>query len=139
MKNRSFTICIGLISCLLFLVIPVHSQDNSLRDNPELTSTLTMVESWLNEHIEYHKIPGMSVGIVYDQDLIYAKSFGYSNTENKTLATPETIYRIASITKTFTATAIMQLRDQGKLKLNDLISKHLDWFEIQNRFPALPI
>ena len=138
MKNRNFTTCIGLISCLLFLAIPVHSQDNSLKDNPGLTSTLKMIESWLNEHMEYHKIPGISIGIIYDQDLVYAKSFGYSDTENKTPATPETIYRIASITKTFTATAIMQLRDQGKLELNDPISKHLDWFEIQDRFSGAP-
>lgn len=138
MKNRSFTTYISLISCLLFLVIPVHSKDNSLRDNPELTSTLNMIESWLNEHIEYHKIPGMSIGIVYDQVLVYAKSFGYSDLENRTPGTPETIYHIGSITKTFTATAIMQLRDQGNLELNDPISKHLAWFEIKNRFPNAP-
>ena len=94
MKNRSLTTYIGLVSCLWFLVIPVHPQDNSLRDNPELTSTMNMIESWLNEHIEYHKIPGMSIGIVYDQDLVYAKSFGYSDLENRTPTTPETIYRI---------------------------------------------
>jgi CubicO group peptidase (beta-lactamase class C family) len=138
MKNWSFKTYIGLVSCLWILVIPVHSQDNSLRDNPELTSTMNMIESWLNEHIDYHKIPGMSVGIVYGQDLVYVKSFGYSDLENRTPATPETIYRIASITKTFTATAIMQLRDRGKLELNDPISKHLDWFEIKNRFPGAP-
>ncbi|HEX9615690.1 MAG TPA: serine hydrolase domain-containing protein, partial [Bacteroidota bacterium] len=47
-------------------------------------------------------------------------------------------YRIASITKTFTATAVMQLRDQGRLQLDDQIEKHLSWFRMKNRFPNDP-
>src|SRR5262249_3920672 len=51
-------------------------------------------------------------------------------------ATPDTLFRIASITKTFTATAIMQLRDQGKLQLDDPVTKHLPSFAVRPREPG---
>lgn len=82
--------------------------------------------------------PGLSVGIVYDQELIWARGFGYANVERKVPATPATLYRIASITKLFTSTAVLQLRDAGKLQLDDPITKHLPWFDIQNCHPGAP-
>src|SRR5262249_9125051 len=53
-------------------------------------------------------------------------------------AMPQTIYRIASITKLFTSTAVLQLRDAGKLQLDDPITRHLSWFNIQNRYSDAP-
>ena len=49
-----------------------------------------------------------------------------------------TQYRLASVTKVFTATAIMQLRDAGKLRLDDPVAKHLPWFALKNPFPNSP-
>jgi CubicO group peptidase (beta-lactamase class C family) len=60
---------------------------------------------------------------------IYAKSFGFANVENKTPITENTIFLIGSVSKTFTATAILKLKEQGKLSLND---------NIENYFPELP-
>src|SRR3989442_8254857 len=71
---------------------------------------------------------------------MWAKGFGYSDVDKKTPATPSTIYRMASVTKLLTATAMMQLRDHGQLGLDDPVAKYLPWFQIRNRYPdALPI
>jgi len=83
-------------------------------------------------------LPGMSIGIVHDQELIWARGFGFSDNEKKSPATAKTIYRMASNTKLFTATAIMQLRDRGKLQLDDPVVKHLPWFRFRNRHPDAP-
>ena len=114
-------------------------QNLSVDDHPDIVADLQIIETWVESQIEYNNLPGLSVGIVYDQELIWQKGFGYANVEKKTPMTPQTIFRIASVTKLFTCTAIMQLRDQGKLQLDDPIEKYLPWFKIKNRFPDAPI
>ena len=69
-------------------------------------------------------IPGMSAAIVKDQKIIWARGFGFSDLENKVPATENTPYRIASLTKTFASTLVMQLVEQGKVSLDDPMSKY---------------
>jgi CubicO group peptidase (beta-lactamase class C family) len=70
------------------------------------------------------KIPGMSAVIVKDQKVLWAKGFGFADFENRIPATPDTLYSIASLTKTFAATLIMQLVEQGKLDLDEPVSHY---------------
>ena len=70
------------------------------------------------------KIPGMAAAIVKDQKLLWTKGFGYADLENKIPATPDTLFHLASITKTFAATLIMQLVEQGKLDLDEPMSHY---------------
>jgi len=70
------------------------------------------------------KIPGLSVAIVKDQELLWAKGFGFADLENRVPATPDTLYSIASLTKTFAATLVMQLVEQGKLDLDEPVSHY---------------
>jgi len=75
------------------------------------------------------RIPGMSAAIVKDQKLLWAKGFGYADLEKRIPATPRTLYYIASLTKPFAATALMQLVEQGKLDLDDPMSKYSSEFK----------
>ena len=68
-------------------------------------------------------IPGMSAAIVKDRKVVWAKGFGQADLEKKVPATPETNYRIASLTKTFASVLLLQLVEQGKLNLDDPIAK----------------
>ncbi len=129
-------VCVALLLGVASVAI---AQSQRLADDPNVASNLRLYEIWVQEQMAYHHQPGVSIGIVYDQDLIWAKGFGYRDFERRLPATPGTVYRIASITKTFTATAIMQLRDAGKLQLDDPVAKHLTWFQYQNRFPDAPV
>ena len=107
-------------------------------DSSRISSNIQMLEAWIESHIAYKGLPGLSIGIVHDQELVWSRGFGFSDPDTKTPATTQTLYRIASITKVFTATAIMQLRDAGKLKLDDPIGKYLSWYKIKNRHPGSP-
>ena len=91
----------------------------SYAKSKELQTSLKILEAWAEEKVSRLRLPGMAAGIVYDKELIWAKGFGFADIERQKPATPKTIYRIASISKTFTATAIMQLRDRGLLQLDD--------------------
>jgi CubicO group peptidase (beta-lactamase class C family) len=122
---------------MLSLVVP-HLARGQIAEHPSVVSNLKLIEAWLEAQMAYRGLPGVSVGVVYDQELIYSKGFGYADIESRAAAAPTTIYRIASHSKLFTAIAIMQLRDQGLLSLDDPIEKHLPWFEIRNPFGEAP-
>jgi CubicO group peptidase (beta-lactamase class C family) len=106
--------------------------------------SLAEVVAKLDEEFEkirvQQKIVGMSVVIVHDQDVLLAKGYGYADMASKTPADKQTVYRVGSITKVFTALAMMQLRDAGKLNLDDPIEKYLPEFKIKSRSPdARPV
>lgn len=128
----------GVFLVLIFLAHSGFAQQPSWASNPEVLSRFQLLDQWIQAQIEYRGLPGLSIGIVFDQNLIWAKGYGLADLEKKTAALPSSIYRIASITKLFTTTAIMQLRDQGKLRLDDPVSKCLPWFNIKNKFADAP-
>lgn len=75
--------------------------------------------------------PGFSVGVIYDQSVLFAAGFGCANIEQTIAATPDTIYHIESLTKVFDATMMMQLRDCGKFALTDQVNQYVPeaWYQ----------
>jgi CubicO group peptidase (beta-lactamase class C family) len=71
------------------------------------------------------RLPSVAAAVVRKGEQVWANAVGSADYESRREATPDTQYRIGSITKTFTATAIMQLRDAGKLELDDRLGEHL--------------
>jgi CubicO group peptidase (beta-lactamase class C family) len=78
-----------------------------------------VVEKIYREYAEKNHFPGYAFGIMLDGKLVYSGSGGYSDIDKKIPATTRSMFRIASMSKSFTAMAIMKLRDEGKLKLDD--------------------
>jgi CubicO group peptidase (beta-lactamase class C family) len=103
-----------------------------------VASSLALVVAWTEAQMAYRDQPGLSMGVIVDQELVWSRGFGYADVAAKRAADATTVYRIASITKLFTATAIMQLRDEGKLQLDDPVAHHLPWFQVQNSFEDAP-
>jgi D-alanyl-D-alanine carboxypeptidase len=106
--------------------------------HPAVDSAIKVLDAWIAARVADREQPGLSIGIVYDKELIWSKGYGFADVGKKLPATPATLYRIASITKLFTTTAILQLRDAGKLQLDDPVSSYLPWFKIQNKHPEGP-
>jgi D-alanyl-D-alanine carboxypeptidase len=75
--------------------------------------------------VKEHRLPGAVAGIVVGDGLAWSGGYGFADISARTPPDASTLYRIASITKTFTATAVMQLRDEGRLDLDDPIVDHL--------------
>jgi CubicO group peptidase (beta-lactamase class C family) len=73
-----------------------------------------------------HRIPSVAGAVVRSGEIAWADAIGVADAERDEAATPEHQYRIGSITKTFTAVAVMQLREEGKLELEDRLDSHLD-------------
>jgi len=83
------------------------------------------LDAYLAAEMSRRHIPGLAVAVVKDGKPVLLKGYGLSNLELSTPATADTVFRLGSITKQFTATAIMMLADEGKLSPDDLLSKHL--------------
>jgi CubicO group peptidase (beta-lactamase class C family) len=83
----------------------------------------------LGRHLERRRrsagLPSLRVGIVKRQALVYAKSFGLAARKQGRAATPDTLYRIGSVTKVFTATLLAMLRDRGRVRLDDPVADYL--------------
>jgi CubicO group peptidase (beta-lactamase class C family) len=134
MRTLLFTLLVPFL-----FVCTVRAQDTSIAEHPDVASNIRLLETWIESQMAYKGWPGVSIGIVYDQTLIWTKGFGYADLEKKTPATPDTIYRIASNSKMFTSIAILKLREEGKLQLDDPVAKHLSWFNIKNKHPDAPV
>ena len=98
--------------------------------DPDVLGAERLFSAWLEGQMLERGLPGAAVGVVADQDLVWATGFGFADTAAKTRMTPATSFRMASHSKLFTATAVMQLREQGKLRLDDPVAKYLPWFKV---------
>ena len=124
----------SILAGIVFLIAanaPVLAADQPLLEKPEVSAGIRVFEAWINEQMAYRGLPGVAVGVVHDQQLVWARGFGFADVDRETPVKPDTIFRMASHTKMFTATAILQLRDAGKLRLDDPVSKYLPWFKVK--------
>ena len=101
--------------------LPTHASGEETR--------LDAFESRVEDLRARLRIPGLSVAVVEDQKVLWAKGFGYADYENRIPATPDTLYHIASETKPFAATLVMQLVEQGKLDLDEPMSRYTSDFK----------
>lgn len=115
----------------ILLVTPVYSQDN----NTDYTDAFRIIEAWLDAQRDYEQLPGISAVVVEDQHILWSGAFGLANIEQKVKSEPSTLYSICSISKLFTSVAIMQLYDEGKLRLDDKVSELLPWYDLEQKFP----
>jgi CubicO group peptidase (beta-lactamase class C family) len=91
----------------------------------KLASAFPEIERFLTAEFERMALPGAAFGVVVDGELVFVKTLGVTDIETKKAVDADTLFRIASITKGFTAMAVMKLRDEGKLSLDDPAERHV--------------
>lgn len=116
---------------MILAALPASSASQLLEEDPGVRSALNLLDLWLDAQVAYEQIPGASLAVIHDQDQIWARGYGHANREDGIEAAPGTIYSICSISKLFTSIGVLQQRDEGRLRLDDPIRKHLPWFRIQ--------
>lgn len=132
---------------LLFIInIPTYSQNNlklidlspalidttyqlPVFNDPErmkkIEAAFPIIENLYKEFTEKNNYPGLVFGVVVDDKLVFSGGFGYSDVKNKIPVNNKSMFRIASMTKSFTALAILKLRDEGKLDLDDPVELYI--------------
>ena len=85
----------------------------------KIEAALPTIDKLYQEYAEKNHFPGFTYGLVVDGQLVHTGSMGYTDVDKKTPATTQSLFRVASMSKSFTAMAILQLRDAGRLSLDD--------------------
>jgi CubicO group peptidase (beta-lactamase class C family) len=107
----------------------------------DFQQAIEYIHSWLPFRFSKTEITGLVVAIAHKGRVVYNEAFGYADLESKKKMSPQHIFRIASHSKMFTATAIMQLQEKGKLRIDDPVSKYLPWLKRHSdkRFQVITI
>jgi CubicO group peptidase (beta-lactamase class C family) len=130
MRRRvAVTVCGLLLGALLdaqsvtFKAPPPQFADPARRE--KLARAFPEIDRLFRDYAASNNIPGAAWGIVIDGELAHTGVLGYRDLAAKAPVTPDTVFRIASMTKSFTAMAIMKMRDEGKLSLEDPAEKYV--------------
>jgi CubicO group peptidase (beta-lactamase class C family) len=119
---------IRLLPVLLMLVATPRLSAQALPDQ-----AVKRLEDSISQTMREQKIPGFAIGVVKDGRLVYSRGFGVMKLDKlERPVTAETLFHMASITKPFVATAIMQLVEQGKVDLDDPVIKHVPYFRLKD-------
>ncbi len=130
-----------LITCLLLTALILTPIANAQRKFAEgtvpppkfadpqrkqkLAAAFPEIEKLFLAYAKRANMPGAVMGVIIDGELAWVKATGVRETTDKAPVTPDTVFRIASMTKSFTAMAILKLRDDGKLSLDDPVSRYI--------------
>ncbi|WP_329004314.1 beta-lactamase family protein [Kribbella sp. NBC_00709] len=90
-----------------------------------LTEALAYYDSWLAFNQRYQRVPGIQVAVYADDAIAFSAAYGMADVENGVPLTEQHLFRIASHSKTFTGTAVLQLVEQGRLRLDDKVEQHV--------------
>jgi len=118
----------GSISCLLAVTTVAAAAAKPPRPLTDIPELADRPARW-GEVMDLFDVPGMAVAVVRDGQT-YVQCFGARDPKSGDPVTPETLFYIASVTKTFTATAICELADEGRLRLDDPVRKYLPRFQL---------
>jgi CubicO group peptidase (beta-lactamase class C family) len=120
----------SLFSLAATLTLSFGGSSTAVAEEPTLEQRLQKLAADLEEaRVEAH-IPGMSIAVVKDDEVVMARGFGLADVENERPADAETIYAIGSTTKAFTATLVGMLADEGKATWDDPVTEHLPYFDL---------
>ncbi len=121
--GRSVSSFSFLLLVLSFSPAPLEAQSKGLSADKR-----TRIEKAASSFMAANSVPGISAAVVLDGDLIWSEGFGMADLENFVPATPFTLFRLGSISKPITATAILQLSERGKLDLDAEVQKYCPAF-----------
>jgi CubicO group peptidase (beta-lactamase class C family) len=97
------------------------------------------LEQAITQQMEELHVPGVAVAIVDREGVVFSAGYGWADLDNRVPMTPDTVTNIASISKTFTNAAVLQLVEQGRLGLDDEVGRHLPFPVRHPAYPEVPI
>src|SRR5262245_46319411 len=122
MKRRQFLFLTGLAALHAHRFRSSPAQDDGRFEE---------ISALISAKMQQYRIPGVAFG-VFKNDRIMTRGFGVTNVDDPQSITPETIFPIASISKTFAATAVMKLVEQGRVDLNASVRKYIPDFRVHD-------
>ena len=123
-------IIFSLLVCFLF-VNPIARAEQSLVD-------ITTIDEYIHREMEADAIPGLALAIVHQGEVFYTQGYGVDGPDNQPV-TPDTSFLLGSMSKSFTALAVMQLVEEGLIDLDTPVNQYLPWFTVQGEAEAITV
>lgn len=120
--HSTLIVCLSSVLCF--------GQDYNTLDS----TTRNVIDSTYNSLIKKNKVMGMSIAIVDNGEIVYATGYGFKDVENQLKADANTIYRIGSCSKSFTALSVMQLQEKEQLDIENSIKDYLKELTIESPY-----
>jgi len=131
-KIRSILLSLLVTLCFSYKIIAQVKSDRTTK----IEAALPAIDEIFKDFAIQNNFPGFVYGIIADGRLIHTGNIGFTDLENKTRADIHSGFRIASMTKSFTAMAILKLRDEGKIRLDDPVSLYIPEMKDQKYLTA---
>ena len=128
-RIKGLTYLLIAILCVPYSLADTKSKENKYDD------AIKLIDIWLDAQKDYENIPAIMGAIVHDQNVIWSRAVGQKNLEIKSPADLDTMGSICSVSKVFTATAVMKLVDEGKLSLEDKVTELLPEYQLKQAYP----
>jgi len=122
------------ISVVVFLI---GVMAGCVPDEPTLHRAVEQIESYINRDMMENNTPGFAIAVTDREGIIYRSFFGYADLKKRQQVTEETLFQIGSISKSFTALALLQLFDEGKFDPERSLTEYLPWFRIQTEYEPI--
>ena len=100
--------------------------------SPETAVSYSEVDGYISQQMTDDDIPGLAVVVVQGDEVVYLKGFGVTSLGNPSPVTPQTIFELASISKSFTALGVLLLRDEGLIELDVPVQRYLPDLQIND-------
>ena len=107
---------------------------NLLGQSAAVQPLFTRLDEFIARHMREISLPGMTLALANRDGLIRVSTYGFADVKEKARVVPETMFEIGSISKSFIALVLLQLRDEGKLDLNRPVVEYLPWLKISSKF-----
>jgi CubicO group peptidase (beta-lactamase class C family) len=124
---------VGCLSAVLIGSVLALAQPG-IPPRGDYAAVVAALKPFIEQQMADKKLPGLSIAVVDDQEIVWAAGFGFADTKARTPATADTVYRIGSVSKLFTDIGIMQLVERGALNLDAPITEYLPDFHPRNPF-----
>lgn len=95
------------------------------------------LDQFIEQKVKVANVPGMAVAVTDREKLIRVSTYGYADVSAQTPVTPEMLFEIGSISKSFTSIALLQLREEGGLDLHQPVTRYLPWFEVRSEYEPI--
>src|SRR6266571_9331436 len=118
----------------LLVWLPCQGMAPDAEASSKYEAAVRTLTPFIQKQVTEKRLPALSIALVDDQEIVWAKGFGFANPKDKVPATADTVHRVGSVSKLFTDIAVMQLVEQGKLDLDAPVTQYLPDFKPNNPF-----
>src|SRR5438477_512103 len=128
---RATSLVAVVLSSILLVSAGEQQQDDKFQN------AYRLIDSYIAQRMKAEQVPGLSVAITDRQKLLRVSSYGFADVKTKVPITADSLFEIGSISKSFTAVSLLQLREEGKFDPQQPVTKYLPWFSIHSKYPPI--